>query len=287
MRPRKLKCRSRTCRTSVICFVFNLIFFLKFTIGSCDSTNLSRSISTPSHREYYIYDDGDVDVDIMKEDGTLLSPDFYFEDDFSTSFEKAGAGSFPNFNLNHHHVNRDESSKGETSVNNEFPVVSEDHNIYDTEIEALHQINNKSESAFRKVNAPVITKRLDDEEILVHHHRVLKSRFRDIIGSPPPTPISLQSKMQLNSPRPTTGLILNEFMHGKAISAVVVPHANNKGLPSGPPPPPPPAPTLIFPKRINGKPKVPGFDIFDYRKRQYGRHIVLYNFHHVINYGAN
>lgn len=268
MRPRKLKCRSRIFRTSVICFVFNLLFFLKFAISSCDSTNLSRSISTPSHQEYYIYDDGYTDVDIMKEDGTLASPDFYFEDNFSTSFEKAGAtGSFPNFNFNHHHVNRDESSKGETSANNEFPVLSEDQSIYDTEIESMHQIsNNKSESVFSKDNAPVITKRRD-EEILVHHHRVLKSRFRDIIVSPPPTQ---QSKMHVNSPRPTKGLILNEFMRGKPISAVVVPH-NNKGPPSGPPPPPPPAPTLIIPKRVNGKPKVPGFDIFDYRKRQYGR----------------
>lgn len=286
MRPRKLKCRSRIFRTSVICFVFNLTFFLKFAISSCDSTNLSRSVSTPSHRDYYIYDD---DVDIIKEDGTLISPDFYFEDDFSTSFEKTGAaGSFPNFNFNHHHVNRDESIKGETSSNNEFPVESEDHSIQNTEVEvAIHQItNNKSESGFREVNAPVITKRLD-EEILVHHHRVLKSRFHDLIGSPPPTPISLQSRMQLNSPRPTNGLILNEFMHGNAISAVVVPHGNNKGPPSGPPPPPPPAPTLIIPKRVNGKPKVPGFDIFDYRKRQYGMHVFLYNFRHVIKYGAN
>lgn len=266
MRPKKPKSRSILISKSILIYITSLIF-----LKNCDvisGSNTSR-VDEKNIHQFNIYGDEDSDIEVIDDEETLLMPDFYSEDDFLTPFEQKPSRSLPNYE----NKSRDKKRKGE---NSKFPVSSSENYDYPFEgggdIHTVFNSMNESGTVYT-TGASILARRLDRESSV--NHRVFKNMHQDFLGPPPPPPIPPPPSFDANSR--ISPLILNEVLHGKPISAVIIPNVDVTGTPPGPPPPPPPAPTLMIPKKMNGKPKVPGFDIFDHRKRQYGMCKNLYD----------
>ncbi|CAL8130664.1 unnamed protein product [Orchesella dallaii] len=261
MLPKTLK-RCHFSLFSSIPWLLGFVPLLLIAGVTATAGNASSNFSQlgPSSSQYQFYDDG-LTGDYYYRDSDFLMEDFLTSYQDETAITLDSSGSLPN--LLGDHVN----------PYKEFPV---DEKITLLKMKNDESKMNKSEfvlvaSTPSTPTPPIITKRLDEEMLVpqvynVHHHH---HHRHDLIGPPPPIPPALDG---IVSDRANIAMgisptvIVKEIVHGKLASIVATGS-------------PPAAPPLIIPKKIThlhphrghkGKPKIPGFDLFDHRKRQYG-----------------
>lgn len=286
LRRKWKRCHLSFLHTLIICFL--TVFFCRFHQCSAINNNLSRfnSSSSAASHHFYIYEDDDDSVLRGGGGGGDNSQTDFYLDDFLTSFSD-DTRSLPNL-LTHQ---QDHHGRMLSSVKKEFPV--DEEGDYEN---AQFFSHNKSESALTTATTFAATpaslqisgRGLGEDILISHRHphasHILSNHHHELIGPPlPPPPIPPAFVNTKSGIVPT--VVVKELVRGKPSpvhSALVVPDL--MGTVSAPPlpPPPPPAPPLMLPGSIShaqkigngdkkGTSKVPGFDLFDHRKRQYGK----------------